>query len=648
MNLLAPLALLTGLLLPVIVALYLLKLRRVERPVSSIYLWRRAVRDVEANAPWQKLRPNLLMILQLLFLAILTLALARPFTWSSDFSGEAAILIIDSSASMSAADSQPSRLEAAKARARQLVEDLPDRARVTVIEAGQQTAVRLPASRDRRQAILAIDAIQPGSGGSQLGVALQLASAIAARQPASQIILLSDGKADLPERLTLRGELRYLPLGISGENQAVSLFNLEKRPDGSLSAFIQVSNYGAVPVQRRLRLLADGALINAFTLDLPARGEQSVLADDLPAGARLLEASLEGADLLALDDRALAVLPSPRAIRVALVSPGNRFLETALALLPGVAPLRVAPSDASMLTDADLTIYDGVAAPDPLPPGGLLFIAPPAATSLFTLSGVVERPLPRAVDAADPLLANVALAGVNVLDAARIELPGWARAVVMGDTGGQSTPLLLRGEVDGRRAAVLAFDLQHSDLPLQPAFPILFANLVDWLAPELSGDLPTAAAPGESLALRLPGSPTQASLRHPDGSSVQLSSADGQFTLSPADQLGYYELRWGEDQRAGFAVNLFSAQESDIQPLGSLPGLQGQTPAAAGGSLRGVREYWRPLAALALGLLLGEWLVYHRAALARIKDFAARRMPLPVSRNLREGRARSPVRKRDE
>ena len=84
MNFLAPLGLALGLLLPVIVALYLLKLRRTERPVSSTYLWRKMVRDVEANAPWQKLKPNLLLLLQLLFLIALILGIARPFSLGGD------------------------------------------------------------------------------------------------------------------------------------------------------------------------------------------------------------------------------------------------------------------------------------------------------------------------------------------------------------------------------------------------------------------------------------------------------------------------------------------------------------------------------------------------------------------------------------
>src|SRR5512137_2507772 len=126
MNFLAPLAFLLAALLPVIIVMYLLRLRRTEHVVSSVYLWRRIVRDVEANAPWQRLRRNLLLILQLLFLATLIFALARPFTWVEGIAGQAAILILDASASMSATDVTPSRLEAAKDQAHQLVDDLPE------------------------------------------------------------------------------------------------------------------------------------------------------------------------------------------------------------------------------------------------------------------------------------------------------------------------------------------------------------------------------------------------------------------------------------------------------------------------------------------------------------------------------------------
>ncbi|MGZ6340004.1 MAG: BatA domain-containing protein, partial [Candidatus Limnocylindrales bacterium] len=79
MPFLAPLALAGLAFLPLVVAFYLLKLRRDERVVPSTLLWQRLVTDVEANAPWQRLRRSLLLLLQLLLVAILVVLAARPF-----------------------------------------------------------------------------------------------------------------------------------------------------------------------------------------------------------------------------------------------------------------------------------------------------------------------------------------------------------------------------------------------------------------------------------------------------------------------------------------------------------------------------------------------------------------------------------------
>jgi hypothetical protein len=620
MNFLAPGAFFLGLLLPVIVALYLLKLRRTEREVSSTYLWRRMVRDVEANAPWQRLRPNLLLLLQLLFLAALIFALTRPFNWSAGLSGEAAIFIIDSSASMAAGDTLPSRLEAAKSRARQLVDELPDSARVTVIEAGQEAAVRASSSRDRRQANLAIESIQQGAGGSDMRVALELASAIAARQPGTQIVVLSDGNVSLPERMGLKGNLRFLPVGTHGENQAVGLLNLDARPDGQLSAFVMVNNYAGQEARRRLVLSADGVTFSAYDLTIAAGGQQPLVVDDLPQGTQVVEARLEGSDLLTLDDAAVAVRPAARTVRAALVSQGNVFLKTALGLLPGIELTEVAPENAASLGAFDLVIFDAVAPPDPLPAGNLLFIAPTRSTPLFTVTGTLDTPTLRALDAGSFLLENVTLGSISVLDAVKMEILPWAVPVVAADAGAESAPALFHGEVDGRRVAVLAFDLRHSDLPLQPAFPLLWVNLTNWLAPGLRSDIPTQVQTGESLSFPLPEGAQNVSVTRPDGTRVQVQAEGGRAVFADTGQLGYYQIDLGNDRRAGFAANLFSEQESKLEPANSLPGMEAQGETAAAGALQGQREWWRPLAFLALGLLVGEWLVYQRAALARLRD----------------------------
>ncbi len=644
MRLITPAALALAALLPIIVIMYLLKLRRTERVVSSLYLWSRMVRDVEANAPWQRLQKNLLLIVQLLFLAFVVLALARPFTWSAGPGGQAVILVFDTSASMAATDVTPSRLKAAQAQAQRMVSDLPQETRVTVIAAGEGAQVLVASSRDRRQAHLAIEQVGGSVGGSDLTAAVEMASAIAARQPDTDIVIFSDGNVALPQR-AIRGRVRYMPMGISGDNQAVNMLSLQPAPGGHLAAFVQVTNYGPSPARRRLTLYADGQPINAYDLELPAGGVRAVIADDLPLAVHILEARLGGAgdsisgdsisgdklsgDHLLLDDRAWAVHRADRPAAVTLVTEGNLFLETALSLFANLQVTVILPADfesaAPAASSPDLTILDAwVPITAALPAGHLWFIAPPHSTSYFTVTGQVQQPMPRPVGD-DPLLTHVNLSQVSILEAARLALPSWARPVIAGDMpggsmpGGSALPLLFVGETEGRRIVVLTFDLHRSDLPLNVAFPLLLANLLGWLAPGGSSDLPTQIAPGTPVALALSLDIEQAQVAAPDGRITRLSPEGGQAVFADTTQLGVYRLVWG-DQEAAFAVNLFAPCESAIQPAASLP-LIGQEGAASGDQVaehRSPREWWRLLAWIALALFTAEWLIYQRAALFRL------------------------------
>src|SRR3954471_24689958 len=125
-NFLSPL---TGLIaaavaVPALLVLYFLKLRRRELAVSSTLLWKKAIQDLQVNAPFQKLRRNLLLILQMALLLALCLALTRPVTFFKPGAGKTTVILIDRSASMKATDiggGKRSRLDEAKRHAKELV-----------------------------------------------------------------------------------------------------------------------------------------------------------------------------------------------------------------------------------------------------------------------------------------------------------------------------------------------------------------------------------------------------------------------------------------------------------------------------------------------------------------------------------------------
>lgn len=632
----APLAfLLTGL-LGIIVVFYLLKLRRIERRVSSVYLWRRMVRDLEANVPWQRLRRNILLFLQLLFLTVLILSLSRPFTYTNEIAAQAAILILDNSASMGATDTPPNRLGYAKELAHQFVDNLSEDTRVTVIAAGSKAKVVVNSSLDRLQIQRQIDAIQLEAGGSDMAVALQLASAISARQSDSLTNVFSDGNVVLPDRLSFSGVLRFTPIGTHGENQAISLLTLEPAPGGrSATVFAQVINYSSEAARRRIAFYQDGELFNAVDLDLPPGKEQAVIAEGVFTYTQIIEAQLVSSentlDYLPTDDRALAVQRASRPARVSLVTPDNLFLEAALSLLPGVQLTRIQPAEASTLPEADLTIIDGSLPITPsLNAGNLFFIGPLSSTEYFKVTGLLTAPLAEAASSEvdHPLLANVSLDGINILDAAKIPLPDWATPVIVATD--QGFPLLLSGETNGRKVAVLAFNLLHSDLPLQIAFPILLSNLIQWLAPGTAGAAPPQVKAGQVLTFYVPPSLVMSegiprlSITFPDGREVILESYQGKSVFSDTSQLGLYPVAWvdqlEEPSNLDFSVNLSSSGESAIQPKDSLPlNLAAQAQTSTEGELAH-REWWRPVALLALLVLTIEWLVYQRPAIKMISQ----------------------------
>src|SRR5437868_10448839 len=110
-------ALLLFLVPPLLILLYFLKLKRKPVQVPSTFLWKKSVEDLHVNSLFQWLRNNILLILQLLVLLSLIYAILAPRLHGAGGAGKHYILIIDNSASMSATDVEPTRLERAKAEA---------------------------------------------------------------------------------------------------------------------------------------------------------------------------------------------------------------------------------------------------------------------------------------------------------------------------------------------------------------------------------------------------------------------------------------------------------------------------------------------------------------------------------------------------
>ncbi|MBF8290333.1 MAG: hypothetical protein HW391_1301, partial [Chloroflexi bacterium] len=392
MSFISPLALLGLLFLPVVVAMYLLKLRRDDAIVPSTLLWHRLVADVEANAPWQRLRRSLLLLLQLLLVLLLAGLAARPFLERPAGLARDLVLVIDTSASMAATDVLPDRLTVAKQEALEALRDLPAGGKVSVVAAGRTARVVVNATRDLGRVRAAIEALEVSPASGDLGDALNLADALAARSGDAEILVATDAALATAPTSPVNHKVTVLQVGRDRKNQAIVALAVRGGSSGvTRSVFVSVANLDIEPAQRRLEVYGDGVLLEARDMRLDAQTRVEAIIDDLPVGVRVVEVRLNGtgADALALDDRAWAIVPPDRLRRILLVSEGDPYLETALSFLPNTELYGVAPKEYGPATHPelfDLIIFEG-SVPAVLPPTAVLAIAPKATSPLGEVTG---------------------------------------------------------------------------------------------------------------------------------------------------------------------------------------------------------------------------------------------------------------------
>jgi len=123
------------------------------------------------------------------------------------------------------------------------------------------------------------------------------------------------------------------------------------------------------------------------------------------------------------------------------------------------------------------------------------------------------------------LLAFVNFSNLHVAQAQGVRAP-WASPLGVSKGGS----LLLAGEKDNRRVAVITFDLLKSDLPLQVDFPILVSNLARWLLNQPAFD--DTAAPLNDNPLNT----TESNIR-PNQNQIRGTETDGGQTLPGRQKL---------------------------------------------------------------------------------------------------------------
>lgn len=608
MNFLAPAAFAFAAAIPVVIVFYLLKRKRVVKLVSSTLLWQRFLSETQASAPFQKLRKNWLLILQILLLLLAVLALSRPYFAARMAPAQLRVVILDASASMQATDEAPSRFEKARAEALKWVDGLAGNDQMVVLQAGVNTEVKQSATSEKAALRRALQSCVCSDGPTRLVPALRMADSLVRDQRGAEIHLFSDGAVpDLSEFENKALPLVYHKVGRDSDNIGITALDVRANPEDAKqrAVYVSVANFSSNSVQSELELRLEDRLLETRPLTL-SPGEispQVFLAAQSRDGVFTLR--LTGKDELAADDQASIVSLLPKPVKVLLVSRGNRLLEKALR-----AAANVQLSVASDLTDPaagfDFVVLDSVA-PTVWPKGNVLAFH---VVNTNWIPGVTRLEGPALVDwrSSHPLLRYAGFDNVQVAESFAAKAPTWAVSIL----DSPQAPLILAGEIGRQRIVWIGFDILESNWPLRVSFPIFVANAAEWLNPANAqgGQLLVKAGEPYRQGLLRPEQTAQMTLPGGQTRTINLDPGANEFVFGDTFKQGVYQLRLGTNETT-FCVDLLDSAESNIKPRDELQ-LGKYTRVTATRMQRANMELWRTIAVVGLLVLLGEWWYYHR------------------------------------
>lgn len=632
--------------LPLLLLLYFLKLKRHEEPVSSTFLWRRAVEDLRANAPFQRLRRSILLLLQLLMLAAILLALGGPVLSLVGGAGQRYVILIDSSASMNATDVEPSRLDEAKRQAVEFVDTLRDRSffsltenadRAMAITFNEGSKVMCNFTSDKEMLKSAINEIDQTDCSSSLSEAMRVAQAHAqtvgekvnnrSSKKRAKLVLFSDGRIpDSEEIVTDSGDMAFHCIGKSGENVGFTKINIRRSFDNpaQVQVFAAAANYCSQEKALDVQLSVDDNVRAVREITLPAATGETNGRTPATVSVHfsldyedygILELEMITDDHLPADNVVRAVLSPPRRLSLLLVTDGNAILESALSACGAgrfdvKTPFEFEKEDIDAINverPYDVIVLDDVETGELPLCGYLVFGRPPddigvpvmgQDTNQAIIDWRSQHPVLRYVDMSDFFASSI-----YILDLPRD-----------GDVLAEfrKSPALAALRRDGSLFLLAGFDVLDTNWPFEPAFVMFCYNALNFIAEQTGPGTENNMTVGRPIELEglPPGSEAEISGPGFRGGKVEVASS-GILRFPATKRAGVYELQTADERKRMFAVNLVDEQESEIEPKESLS-LLGRDIASRE-KLAGAanQALWPLLVVLALILVMIEWFVYN-------------------------------------
>ncbi len=469
--------------------LYLLDRSRRKIVVSTLRFWTQASQPASA-AHRRRIRQPWSLILQLLTMALLLLAIGQLHFGRRAPSGRDHVLILDVSAWMGARLGDAPVMETARARARRYIRALPARDRIMLVRADAMTTPATGFEPDRNKLDAAIAASQPGATALNLDQAFAFARHMQSQEGRTpgEIAYIGAGRIAARDSALAAREprnLRVIATPGPDQNRGIRRIGLRRSAsDPSVwEVYISAHNYSSSPqtVTIAFDFRSRSGLSTAppaQPLSLPAGGdaETSLLFRNSSAG--ILTATLLPHDDFPRDDSADMELPAQQTLQVTVYSEQPDLLRPVLSSNPLVttvyrSPLEYRPDDAG------LVVLDRFI-PPVRPIADSLWIEPPAPGSPIPIRETVSGAKIVRWNDSHPLAAGLRTKDFR-LDRASVFEAGPTEARI-GEV--EAGPVIV-ARAGKPKIVAFGFHPELSAMRYELATPLLFANALRWVSPEI-------------------------------------------------------------------------------------------------------------------------------------------------------------------
>lgn len=532
--------------IPIIVLIHLFKQKNKETFVSSIYLWNMTIEQNQSQKSFQKIKKNLLMILQIITALFLVFAMAKPYIMAN-INIQNYIILLDGSMSMQSTDEKPNRFEAAKEYIEDVVEGSSPNSSFSVIFMSDSPYILINQSDDKNNILSKIKELKCTNGSINYDKVSTLLEMIY-EQDNANIYSFSDNEyeSELPIQNVIIGE--------SVSNIAIT--SLVHNIDGDrIVSLVKVKNYSNESLTGAVNLYTDNKIHDYKEFEINADEEKNIFFTDVPIDTEEIKAVLSSDDFLTEDNTRYDIVNKYDNRKVYLSTEKNIFLENALSVIPDI---EVFKGDIDNdLKGYELYVFDGVI-PENMPTDGHILIFNPPIDNNF-IKAENEVKIGNIYLKESNLLSFISNMDFDILESKSITTPQWGYELLSSD----ETPLIIAGEINSQKVIICGFELHNTDLPLKKEFPIFMYNLINWFIPKdvVSSD---GIIIGDKVNFNVIPEAKELNVVSPDN---EITKAYPPFPALQFESSGIYVLEQVTNEDtiySKFAVNLQSLQESNL------------------------------------------------------------------------------------